>query len=199
MRLLRMPSVPVPTYTISGFDSDTRIAPMEGVWKNPSETFCQLSPALVVFQTPPPDAPMKKVSGWSLTPATAVTRPPRLGPRERKWSSRKRSCGTVSPPPTPRSGEDPHASPHGGVRDSATWYESVKGPNLLRIGLGDPSAGRGVVYTAESSFVFRDGKLASSSADGNPFLPLIMGVYLQPVEETERQLAHHGVDVSKAY
>ena len=87
----------------------------------------------------------------------------------------------------------------GGVRDSATWYESVKGPNLLRIGLGDPSAGRGVVYTAESSFVFRDGKLASSSADGNPFLPLIMGVYLQPVEETERQLAHHGVDVSKAY
>jgi hypothetical protein len=87
----------------------------------------------------------------------------------------------------------------GGVRDSATWYERVKGPNLLRIGLGDPSAGRGVVYTAESSFVFRDGKLASSSADGNPFLPLIMGVYLQPVEETERQLAHHGVDVSKGY
>ena len=97
-----MPSVPVPTYTISGFDSDTRIAPMEGVWKNPSETFCQLSPALVVFQTPPPDAPMKKVSGWSLTPATAVTRPPRLGPRERKWSSRKRSCGTVSPAKEPR-------------------------------------------------------------------------------------------------
>src|ERR1041385_8214708 len=87
----------------------------------------------------------------------------------------------------------------GGVRDSATWYERVKGPNLLRIGLGDPSAGRGVVYTAESSFVFRDGKLASSSADGNPFLPLIMGGYLQPVEETERQLAHHGVDVSKGY
>ena len=87
----------------------------------------------------------------------------------------------------------------GGVRDSATWYESIKGPNLLRIVLGDPSAGRGVVYTAESSFVFRDGKLAFASAEGNPFLPLIMGVYLQPVEETARQLARHGVDVSKAY
>jgi outer membrane lipoprotein-sorting protein len=87
----------------------------------------------------------------------------------------------------------------GGVRDSATWYESIKGPNLLRIVLGDPAAGRGVVYTAESSFVFRDGKLASSAADGNPFLPLIMGVYLQPVEETERQLAHHDIDASKAY
>ena len=87
----------------------------------------------------------------------------------------------------------------GGVRDSATWYESVKAPDLLRIVLGDPSAGRGVVYTADSSFVFRDGKLVSSAADGNPFLPLIMGVYVQPVEETERQLAHHGVDVSKAY
>src|ERR1041384_936181 len=30
MRLLRMPSVPVPTYTMSGFDSATRIAHVEG-------------------------------------------------------------------------------------------------------------------------------------------------------------------------
>src|ERR1044072_2571275 len=65
----------------------------------------------------------------------------------------------------------------GGVRDSATWYESIKGPNLLRIVLGAPAAGRGVVSPAESSFVFRAGELAWSAAAGTPFLPLIMGVY----------------------
>src|ERR1044072_3006501 len=58
MTLLRMPLDPVPTYTMFGSDSATRMAPIDGVRKKPSETFCQLSPALVVFQTPPPPPPM---------------------------------------------------------------------------------------------------------------------------------------------
>ncbi len=33
----------------------------------------------------------------------------------------------------------------GGQRDTATWYESLKGPNLLRIDFGDPAAGRGAI------------------------------------------------------
>ena len=32
--------------------------PIDGVAKNPSETLSQVLPALSVFQTPPPDAPM---------------------------------------------------------------------------------------------------------------------------------------------
>jgi hypothetical protein len=83
-----------------------------------------------------------------------------------------------------------------GVRDTATWYESLKGPALLRIDLGAPTAGRGVVFTADSTYRFQGDTLAAATNDGNPFLPLIMGVYLQPVDVTVRAIAHHGVDVS---
>ena len=87
----------------------------------------------------------------------------------------------------------------GGQVDTATWYESLKGPDLLRIDFGDPAGGGGAILTAESTFVFRGGLLARSRPEGNPFLPLIMGVYLQPVDVTARGAAHHGVDVTKAY
>ncbi len=86
-----------------------------------------------------------------------------------------------------------------GARDSATWYESLKGPSLLRIDIGSPAQGNGVIFTADSTWVFRNGALARAAAEGNPFLPVIMGVYLQPVDRTVRELAHHGVDVSKFY
>src|SRR6266576_3387843 len=33
----------------------------------------------------------------------------------------------------------------GGQHDTATWYESLKGPDLLRIDFGDPAAGRGAI------------------------------------------------------
>lgn len=85
----------------------------------------------------------------------------------------------------------------GGARDTATWYESLRGADQLRIDFRSPSEGRGVVYTADSMFAFRNGTLARSAAEGNPFLPVIQGVYLQPVEVTVRQLAAHHIDATK--
>jgi hypothetical protein len=87
----------------------------------------------------------------------------------------------------------------GGERDTATWYESFKGPDNMRIDFGDPRAGRGILFTAESSFAFREGQRARAGAEGNPFLPLVMGVYLQPVAATVRGASHHGFDVTKAH
>src|SRR5215813_2805488 len=53
----------------------------------------------------------------------------------------------------------------------ATWYESVrytaaKGAEL-RIDVGEPSAGNGVLYTADSLWAFKAGKLAVTRAGGN--------------------------------
>ena len=82
----------------------------------------------------------------------------------------------------------------------STWYESLRqvdGVTQLRIDIGDPSAGNGVLYTADSSWRVRDGKLVSASADGNEFLPLIEGVYFNPVEQTIRELSSTKTDMSR--
>jgi hypothetical protein len=87
-----------------------------------------------------------------------------------------------------------------GTKNVTTWYESMrhtaKGVEL-RIDVGDPAAGNGVLYSSDSSWRFREGKLVGANADGNFFLPLIEGVYVQPVERTVREVQKLNVDLSK--
>ena len=87
-----------------------------------------------------------------------------------------------------------------GTDSVSTWYESLRqadGLTQLRIDFGDPSAGNGVLYTADSSWRVRDGKAGAASANGNEFLPLIEGVYFNPVEQTMRELASTKTDMSR--
>ncbi|HWC73909.1 MAG TPA: hypothetical protein VG454_08215 [Gemmatimonadales bacterium] len=84
-----------------------------------------------------------------------------------------------------------------GVTDTTTWYEALRAPDRLRIDFGDPKAGNGVIYTADSVYLVRAGKVARTAASGNPFLPLIEGVYTQPLETTVRQLQPFKFDLTK--
>jgi hypothetical protein len=84
-----------------------------------------------------------------------------------------------------------------GTKNVSTWYESVLAPDRLRIDFGDPSEGNGVIYTADSVYVVRSGKVERKSADGNPFLPFVIGVYTQPLERTLAQLEPLGIDMSR--
>jgi len=82
----------------------------------------------------------------------------------------------------------------------STWYESLRqngNATQLRIDVGDPSAGNGVLYTADSVWRVRDGKLSAASAGGNEFLPLIEGVYFNPVSQTLRELDSTHIDMSR--
>lgn len=83
----------------------------------------------------------------------------------------------------------------------ATWYESLRHTasdvTQLRIDFGNPTSGNGTLYTADSIWSFRSGKLSAAHAGGNEFLPLIEGVYMQPVERTMAQLAGTNVDMSR--
>ena len=91
----------------------------------------------------------------------------------------------------------PSGEPH-----TEQWYESLaqlNGRTVLRIDRGSPSEGNGVLYTADSLWVFRNGKLAAQRAGGNEFLPLIEGVYVQPVAQTAAELQREGFDLSKGY
>jgi hypothetical protein len=88
-----------------------------------------------------------------------------------------------------------------GQRIIATWFESLRhtpdGRTQLRIDVGDPANGNGIFYTADSSWVVRGGKVAATRPEGNEFLPMIEGVYMQPVDVTMKQIAGTHVDMSK--
>lgn len=88
-----------------------------------------------------------------------------------------------------------------GSRNVATWYESLRqtpsGKTQLRIDLGSATGGDGVLYTADSTWVIRGGKVTTVRGEGNEFLPLIEGVYMQPVDETVRQVASMKVDLGR--
>ena len=84
-----------------------------------------------------------------------------------------------------------------GVVDTSTWYEALKSPDRLRIDFGDPGKGNGALYTADSLYVVRSGKITRTVASGNPFLPFVAGVYDQPMERTLRQLAPYHFDLSQ--
>lgn len=89
-----------------------------------------------------------------------------------------------------------------GTDTVSTWYETLRHTEAkgteLRIDRGDPAAGNGVLYTADTLIVLRGGKVAVSRQGGNALLPLIEGVYLQPVERTAAELAPTKVDFSRA-
>lgn len=90
-------------------------------------------------------------------------------------------------------------NPQTNVTDTTTWYEALKSPDRLRIDFGDPKNGNGVMYTADSVYVVRGGKVARSAAQGNPFLPFVAGVYDQPLETTLRQIQPYSFDLTKLY
>ena len=87
-----------------------------------------------------------------------------------------------------------------GIEREQTWYETLSHTSAgtkLRIDVGDLSAGNGIIFTPDSSFRVRGGQLQSSTASGNEFLPLIEGVYVQPVARTVKELDQMKVDMSR--
>ena len=66
----------------------------------------------------------------------------------------------------------------------ATWYESASLPGRLRIDIGKPSEGNGVLYTHDSTYGIASGVLKQSAAGGNPLIPLLFDVYVVPVDQT---------------
>jgi len=83
----------------------------------------------------------------------------------------------------------------------STWFESLEhagpGQTRLRIDVGDPSVGTGMLYTADSTTRIRQGQVTSAQAGGNEFLPMIEGVYMQPVSQTVAELKDTGIDMQK--
>lgn len=84
-----------------------------------------------------------------------------------------------------------------------TWYETLRFTpatgTRIRIDVAPLAAGNATISTWDSTWVLRGGVLSATRADGNPFLPLVMGAYLQSAERTAREVAPLGVDLSKIH
>ncbi len=66
---------------------------------------------------------------------------------------------------------------------AATWYEALRYPDFFRIDVGDPANGRGVIYRNDSTYSFREGKLARATAEPMPFMLLEGGLKCYALEE----------------
>lgn len=88
-----------------------------------------------------------------------------------------------------------------GTPHVSSWYERLRQDasrgTQLRIDIGDPADGNLYLFTADSTWVVRGGKLVRAVDHGNEFLPLIEGVYVQPVSRTARELRAMGFDLDR--
>src|SRR5689334_15999840 len=79
---------PPPTYTTSGDDAETAIAPIVPP-KYLSVTGAHDCPSLIDLKTPPPVVPIQNSFGRDGFPVAATERPPRYGPISRQRSPAK--------------------------------------------------------------------------------------------------------------
>ncbi|HEX6533010.1 MAG TPA: hypothetical protein VF041_00350 [Gemmatimonadaceae bacterium] len=76
-----------------------------------------------------------------------------------------------------------------------TWFEATQG-DRLRIDIGPPSEGNGILFTSDSVYRVQGGKVTRTSADANPLLPFVTTLYLEPVPRTLERLARDDYDLS---
>src|SRR5438477_2159744 len=78
--------------------------------------------------------------------------------------------------------------PDGSTARVETWYEAGAIPGRLRIDLGEPSRGNGVLYRGDSVYQFQEGRLVDKRVGRNPLMVLGFDVYAQAPTVTLSQL-----------
>jgi outer membrane lipoprotein-sorting protein len=86
-----------------------------------------------------------------------------------------------------------------GTSSAETWYEAALLPGKLRIDIGPPSNGNGVILTGGTAIAFRDGKETRTRPFVNMLLVLGFDVYRQPPETTINVVKGEGYDLTKLH
>jgi len=82
------------------------------------------------------------------------------------------------------------------MQRTSTWYETLALPGRLRIDIGDPHDGNGVLYTPDSVFRLRGRQVVLRAGKTNELLPLTFDVYVVPVERTVAALQGIGFNLN---
>jgi hypothetical protein len=88
---------------------------------------------------------------------------------------------------------------NGKANRQQTWYEALRMPNDLIIHYHEPGSGEGMMFRADSQYVFKDGEVAKSQPFVNDLLVLGFSIYGQSPETTIEQLKASGYDLSKMF
>ncbi len=83
-----------------------------------------------------------------------------------------------------------------GTDSTELWYEALLLPGRLRIDIGSPKSGNGMLFVNNHLYLFHDGKLAGDRDLIHPLLVLGFDVYTQPVNTTLQQLKDLHVDMT---
>jgi hypothetical protein len=86
-----------------------------------------------------------------------------------------------------------------GSEAHSTWYESASVPSVLRIDMGAPAEGNGVLFTADSTFRVEKGAVTNRAAGGNDLLTLLFDVYVEPIDRTLAMVHKAGYDLDKTH
>jgi len=78
-----------------------------------------------------------------------------------------------------------------------TWHEWMSFPDKLRIDMEPIANGTTTIYRGDSTYSFRQGKLANTSPNGNDLIFLLGGMYFYPQEKTIEKFTKMGYDLSK--
>lgn len=80
---------------------------------------------------------------------------------------------------------------------TATWYEHIVYPGLLRIDFNSLTSGSGVIFTADSAYSFRNNKLTRKSNNGNELIFFLGGLYFMPFDKVISHFADLHYNLSK--
>jgi outer membrane lipoprotein-sorting protein len=86
-----------------------------------------------------------------------------------------------------------------GTNKAETWYEAAMLPGKLRIDVGPPSAGNGILLSDGNAAFFRDGKQAGERPLVNMLLVLGFDVYRQAPETSIKVVKGEGYDLAKLH
>jgi hypothetical protein len=80
---------------------------------------------------------------------------------------------------------------------SATWYEQIVYPDLLRIDFGSSKSNSGIIFRHDSTYVFRNNKVVRSARDENELIFFLGGMYFMPFDKVLHHFTALHYDLSK--
>jgi hypothetical protein len=83
------------------------------------------------------------------------------------------------------------------LKGTQTWYEAVKFPGKFRIDFGEADSGNAVIFNADSSYNFKNGKLKSTRKNDDDLSFLLGGMYFYTPDQVLFKLKGLGYDLGR--